>query len=71
MSRIFVSLIMGADKGVVEGAQTLELCHRYLPMETYGLIILCMLVCFSLLIQLSILKMYVPQRPCAYFRDLT
>ncbi len=36
MSRIFVPLIMGADKGVVEGAQALELCHRYMPMETYG-----------------------------------
>ncbi len=71
MYRIFVLLVMSADKGVVEGVQALDLCHR-LCQWTYGLI-MCMLACMLFSPNLDKnSQMYFPQRPCTYFiSDLT
>ncbi len=64
MYRIFVLLVMGADKGVVESVQALDLCHGYMPMDIIWVDYMYACMLFSPNLDKHS-QMYFPQRPCA------
>ncbi len=63
MYRIFVLLVMGADKGVVEGVQVLDFCHRYMPMDIWVYYMYACMLFSPDLDKHS--QMYFPQHFCA------